>query len=359
MVRILLSHTHLVNSRLPWLLTLLLLVPLFITGCASSASPPVVGSTPAVTQTQPPSPSGVLFGGDSALLPLQGKLGRHLAIVRTYHNLEAGASSPVSAFPSPVETQILAQGSTLLTSVHSLDWRSVADGKQDPVLSTFLQKVNQAALNAHLAAIYVCFGHEANSGKSTQDGTPQDFIVAWRHVYQLAAQLHLNWQQGGHLHWVWIMTHGAFIQHGQAESFWPGATYVDVVGTDNYVTGLCRTIFPTQTYVAPASAAQTPAQFLDPVLTWTQQYAPGLPIFQAEWGVVPFQDASIRPSFIHALTSYLDTHPQIQAMLYWNAYGDNGHGADNACDYRLNTAAASLEALAAMGHDPHFQAQAT
>jgi hypothetical protein len=359
MFRIALSHTHLVYIRKPWILMLLLLALLLITGCASSVSLPVAGFTSGVSHAQPPSPPGVLFGGNVDLLPLQGQLGRHLAIVRTYHFLEASGPSPVSAFPTAVETQVLAQGSTLLTSVDSVDWRSVAAGKQDSALNTFLQKVNQAAINAHLKTIYVCFGHEANSGKSAKDGTPQDFIAAWRHVYQLAAQLHVNWQQGGHIHWVWIMTHGAFTQPAQGESFWPGASYVDVVGADNYVTGKCRTLPPGQTYVAPASAARTPAQFMDPVLMWTQQHASGLPIFQAEWGSVPFQDASIRPNFIHALTSYVDAHPQIQAMLYWNAFGDNGHGGGNACDYRLNTDAASVMALAAMGHDPHFQAQAS
>jgi hypothetical protein len=78
--------------------------------------------------------------------------------------------------------------------------------------------------------------------------------------------------------------------------------------------------------VAPASLAVTPAQFQDPVQAWTQQHALGLPIFQAEWGVVPFQDASIRSAFIRAVTSYLHTHPQIRAMLYWNAFGEDGHG---------------------------------
>jgi hypothetical protein len=240
-----------------------------------------------------------------------------------------------------------------------MNWQSVTAGNQDSALSTFLQKVNQAALNAHLTAIYVCFGHEANSPGQVQDGTPQDFIAAWQHVYQLAARLHLNWQQGGRLHWVWIMTHGAFLPQGNGASFWPGTTYVDVVGVDNYVTGACRTLPPGQTYVAPASAAVMPTQFQDPVQAWAQQHAPGLPIFQAEWGVVPFMDASIRPAFIRAVTSYLHTHPQIRAMLYWNAFGEDGHGGGNECDYRLDKDAASVAALAAMGHDPHFQAQAT
>src|SRR5215470_8287224 len=54
--------------------------------------------------------AGALFGGNAALVPEEGALGRRLAIIRVYYRIG-------ETFPQPMSRKYLAEGTTLLVSL--------------------------------------------------------------------------------------------------------------------------------------------------------------------------------------------------------------------------------------------------
>src|SRR5207248_10410230 len=101
---------------------------------------------------------GVLFGGNAALAAEATMLGRKLDGVRVYAQIGEN-------FPGWRNSQLLADGSTLLVSLDSsgYSYASIAAGNQDAAISAFLKSVNQAAIRYHLGAIYVSFEHEPDN----------------------------------------------------------------------------------------------------------------------------------------------------------------------------------------------------
>lgn len=277
-------------------------------------------------------PGAALFGGTDPLVGEQGALGRTLAIVRVYYHIG-------DAFPTPEDQAHMAAGSTLLVSLDSTgtSYASIAAGDKDGAILSFLRAVNQAAVRYHLSAIYVSFQHEPDNSLASGLGSPAEFVQAWDHVRQLAASAHLNWQNGGRLHWVLIIIHSTFAS-GAAISFWPGAGEVDVVAVDGYNSYRCKSSLQSQ--------AQTPARLFDPALSFAASHG-GLPVFIAEWGSDTVQPAE-QTTFIQQMQSYVAGNPQIAAALYWDEGGPN-------CNYAIDNNSAALSALAAMGHSSAMQ----
>jgi hypothetical protein len=292
-----------------------------------------------------------LFGGTTLLTPEEGALGRRLAIVRVYRRIG-------QPFPGPTARQLMAGGRTLLVSLDTVPgqgprYASIIAGHEDAAIRTFLREVNRAAVHDHLGAIYVSFEHEADNVRHLQLGSPSQFIRAWDHIHQLAESAHLNWNQGGRLHWVWILEHTAFGPGplprwdwaGGASAYWPGASETDIVAADGYNSGLCRQ--PGQ-FVPRATGAVSPASLFGPVVAFAQAHG-SLPVFIAEWGSTSYAMPRVQPNFIHLMQAYVSATPEIAAALYW----DGGQGG--RCAYGVNDHPASVAALAVMGHSVGLQ----
>jgi hypothetical protein len=342
-------------------------------GSATGTSQPATGAvglvTPqsghqAKTAAAHPTPGGrsglttseALFGGDAPLIPLEGRLGRKLAIVRIYDTVG-------QTFNNPSVDQLMAGGATLLVSLDTQpggpSYASIAAGNEDATISSFLRAMNQSAIQYHLNAIYFCFEHEAdNPGTHSGLGTPAQFIQAWDHIHSLATAANLDWNQGGRLHWVLILTHFAYlVQHpipseAGVNAFWPGSNEVDIVGVDGYNTSNCREAKAGTNYVASGTAIQTPAQLFGPVLDFASAHG-GLPVFISEWASIPYHVPTVQPGFISQMQAYVAANHEIGAALYWN-----DHGAGNGCDYAINNLPLSLNALTTMAHAGGLQALA-
>jgi hypothetical protein len=294
----------------------------------------------------PGGPSGtgraVLFGGDVPLTKEEPQLGRTLAIVRVYDLIG-------QHFPNRREAALMSQGSTILVSFdtyhrHGPSYASIAAGRADGTIRAFLDSVEQAAVKYRLRAIYVTFEHEANNvSKHAGLGSPAEFIRAWDHVHQLAVDAHLDWNQGGRLHWVLILTHYGYI-NGSASSYWPGAGEADIIAADGYNTGGCR---------HPGRGGQdpplSPASLFSDVVSFAVAHG-RMPVFIAEWGSVAYSAPGVRVSFIRQMQAFVDANPLIAAALYWDS--EVSH-----CNYEINNSSSSLAALASMGHAPDMQGQ--
>jgi len=300
---------------------------------------------------------GALFGADVPLATEQPRLGRKLSIFRVYHRLG-------EHFPSAQDRSLMAAGSTLLVSLDTLpgqaSYASIAAGREDGAITTFLKSVEQAAVTYHLGAIYFCFEHEANNPTThTGLGTPTQFVMAWDHIHQLAESAHLDWNQGGRLHWVLILTHLAYtptaarplwaLTAGVASDYWPGANEVDIVAADGYNSQGCRQASG-DNFIATRPAISPDALF-GPVISFAQAEG-GLPVFIAEWGSTSHAPSGDQPWFIQQMQAYVTHNQEIAAALYWN--GRPPHGP---CDYSINNNPASVAALATMGRAPALQGQ--
>jgi hypothetical protein len=323
-------------------------------GTAGLVTPPPVAVGKRASKSKKPPPAGgssdvtggALFGGDVPLLSEQDKLGRRLAIVRIYNLLGQN-------FPGAQARRIMAAGSTVLVSLDThpgmATYASIAAGHEDGVISRYLRQVDQAAVTYHLGAIYICFEHEVDNTKHHAGlGSPAQFIQAWDHIHALATAAHLDWNQGGRLHWVWLLEHGAFIR-GSAGAYWPGRGEVDILGVDGYNTGGCRTANGND-FLAPGTEIQTPDYLFGPALSFASAHG-GLPVFIAEWASAPYRSPGVQPGFIHQMQEYVTSHPQIGAALYWDS-----HQPGSACNFNIDSRQASMTALAAMAQSPGLQA---
>lgn len=347
---------------------LVALVTLAVVGCSGSSKSPahsparnvgtgglVIPSGSVQSSTQEPLGTGrrsgvtggALFGGDVPLVGQQGKLGRKLAIVRDYYRMG-------ETFPSSRDRVLMAHGTTLLVSLDTVPpkgplYASIAAGSQDAYISRFLRSVEQSAVRYHLAAIYITFEHEADTAPHHAGlGSPAQFVRAWDHVHRLAVAAHLDWNQGGRLHWAWLLTSVAF-RKGLASQFWPGSNEVDIVAADGYNAGTCRLAQGGTNVVDTSRKVLTPGGLFNAVVGFAHGHG-GLPVFIAEWASVPYSWWAVQPAFIRSMQSYVTQNREIAAALYWN-----DHGQGNGCDYILDRNQASLSALAGMARSAALQ----
>jgi hypothetical protein len=327
-------------------------------GCSGSPRPPQapVGPPPGLS-TRSGVSGGALFGGDVPLLSQAGNLGRKLAIVRVYYHLG-------EQFPLPRDSQLMAAGTTLLVSLDSVPGRgpsyaSIAAGQYDRLFRNFLTRMEQSAVRYHLSAIYFTFEHEANAPRHLVLGSPAEFVRAWDHVHQLARSARLDWNQGGRLHWVLILTHVAYEpaasrpawaqNAGQASSFWPGSNAVDIVGADGYNSGSCRNANRGGMDVASGSQTVTPEQLFSSLIAFARSRG-NLPVFIPEWGSVPYAGSAEQATFIGQMQAFVAAHRDVAAALYWNSSPPGF-----SCDYSLNSQPASVSALRTMARSAALQ----
>jgi hypothetical protein len=288
---------------------------------------------------------GALFGGTTALGLEQGKLGRKLAIARVYYQLG-------EQFPRKADQQLMSQGTTLLVSLDTIPggptYSSIAAGHEDATISAFLDAVNQAGVRYNLAAIYFCFEHEMDVPRTHRGlGTPGQFIQAWDHIRQLAQSAHLDWNDGGRIHWVFIMTHYSYkppaarADWAQGKpaptAFWPGAAEVDIVAADGYNSDGCKM----------QGSSITPQALFSPVISFAHAYG-GLPVFIAEWGSTPRNPGGGQAKFIRQMASFVSANREVAAVMYWDNMGAR-------CTFSINNYPLAISAMASLGRSPVLQ----
>jgi hypothetical protein len=296
------------------------------------------GSARAVTATSGRSGvvGGALFGGNAQVVQDEARLGRRLAIVREYFRIG-------ESFPWPADRTLMSRGSTLLVSLDATNIRyaSVVVGHYDARILAFLRSLNQSAVHYHLGAIYISFQHEASSAHHRTLGSPAEFVKAWDHIHRLAESAHLNWSQGGRLHWVLILSWRTYLprsdrtswqlRSGFASQYWPGATEVDIVAADGYDTVGCS---------LPAQSA-SPSYLFGSVVSFARAHG-NAPVFISEWGANA--KGMVQPDFVNGMKAYVSANHQVAAALYWSGRGRG------SCNFSLQSN--GVAALAAMGRSP-------
>jgi hypothetical protein len=301
---------------------------------------------------------GDLFGGNTNMAIEAAKLGRRLAIVRTYYTLG-------ESFPKAEDRLWMSMGSTEMVSLDTepgmATYADIAAGREDATILAFLKSMERCAVQYHLPAIYFSFEHEVDTPSHHRGlGTPAQFVQAWDHIHRLAVSAHLDWNDGGRIHWVLILTHEAFIplsmrpRYALADlapnAYFPGKGEVDIIAADGYESYGCAN------KAASNGSGDREARLLqalfEPVVAFAHANG-GLPVFITEWGSTAYPSSGLQVSFIHQMQAFVATNREVAGVMYWDNHGSGAH-----CDYTINGNQAAVSAIAAFGHSTLMQGHA-
>jgi hypothetical protein len=179
--------------------------------------------------------------------------------------------------------------------------------------------------------IYLTIGHEPESKAYRAYGTSAQYVLAFRHVVNIFRSLGVT-----NVQWTWQMTNYAFEVSSSdsryAPKWYPGDSYVDVVGFDAYNWSDCRG----GPWEELSQAAGPPLQFAR---------AHGKPAVIGEFASGP---GPKRAQWLKNVEAFLIANSNtIRAAYYFDIANTS------ACNWRLSSAA-DLGALRAISQDPHF-----
>ena len=249
--------------------------------------------------------------------------GRAAAVVRTYHLWD-------DVFPNDYDYELRDLGQTPILSwgvstneVAVVTFADIAAGREDATINA-----RAADVKAYGAPLFMIFDHEP---EGIYGGTAAEFVDAWRHV-------HDRFEALGVTNVSWVLTLQAAHYKTDPEAWYPGDTYVDLLGADGYNWYGC----PDRT---------------DPWKSFEQVFvdfydfgvATGKPMMIPEWGssedpLLPDRKAQ----WITDAATTLKGWPEVKAVSWY----DNGYPI--GCDWWIDTSWPSLLSFAAMGKDSYF-----
>ena len=154
-----------------------------------------------------------------AVVRVESQIGRKFAIDHYYYQW-------TSSFPNSAQTRTVSQGRIPFINWKSGgSWAAIANGSQD---ATIISHAN--AIKSFGYPLYLTFHHEPEDDLATY-GTPADFAGAFRRVVTV-----FRAQGVTNVAFVWNMMGWSFNPKSgrDANSFYPGDAYVDIVGSDGY-----------------------------------------------------------------------------------------------------------------------------
>lgn len=262
--------------------------------------------------------------------------GTRFGMVYSFHDIN-------DTIPSAYDRAVVRRGQLLHVDIDARDyasqdrfsvtWAAVAAGAYDHDL------VQQARGIASLhVPVFVTFDHEADQPARSAQGTPADYVAAWRHVHQVFAD-----NGATNAVWVWVML-GWPPSFPTALQMWPGNTYVDWISWDAYNASGCRS------GAVDEAQMQTFGDVALPFLTWIEQHGPAAgidvhkPMMISETGTVSYpSDPGATATWLRGLTQVVQDHPQIKAVSLWDHVG-----SDPGCDFRLSDDPSGAQALSTL-----------
>ena len=236
------------------LLAILLLLPLtaFARGYHRQPTPP---------PTPPPVTTGLQIGAFNAQIG----------------TIQAYFADPADLYNEPCN------GQTQLWFLEANNEKNsvVASGKYDSQLKSWASKL--------CAGSIIAFDDEPNIPDNPYGNDPVGFLAAYKHIHALLPQER----------YAWVMNNS-----GPVDAYWPGASYVDIVGIDGF----------------QWSKNQTFLQALAPNLSVLQNYATqyGKPLWVTSFGTQWNQAAWLQDALKQAPLQ------GISALIYFN-YNDGGN----------------------------------
>jgi hypothetical protein len=252
----------------------------------------------------------------AAFQAFQRRIGRPLDLVHVYHPWN-------QPFPSQADRQFVDNGKVLL-----LTWGGTPDTKKI-IAGQFDQMImaRAEAIKGLHRPILMEFRHEMDRPNlQWAVHGPADYIRAWDHIRAIFARAGAT-----NVSWVWCPT-GYGFQVGRAQAFYPGNNEVDWV---------CADVYPT--------SGQSLQQAAAPFLRWAAHT--GKPVIIGEFA--DNGQPSSWPGWLAAAGQFAEQHPQIKAMVYFDADGTDSNG--NPFAYWLGAHDQAIRAFARLAATPYFE----
>jgi beta-mannanase len=256
-------------------------------------------------------------GQQQALLELERRIGRRLAIDHTY--VPFGAQ--LGWRPA---WDVRLGRIPLLTIGNGASTAEIAQGRHDVYLRQLAESVRGLG-----KPVYVRYAHRMDEpGNRTWVGSPKSFRAAWAHVREIFAGLPASF--------VWAPTAAAFGSDA-ADRFYPGHDQVDWIAADGYNGPGCR----------PQGGWRELSDLFGDFYAWGSSH--GKPLMLGETGSAedPADAGRKAAWFDNAARDLATEMPNVQAVIYFDAR--------KACDYRVGSSSRSIEGFKRLALDPHFQ----
>jgi hypothetical protein len=203
---------------------------------------------------------------------VEGDIGRRFDMIKRYHDFSNEGGS--GQFPDQYERQLGASGERTLyfawtSNVWSTgsitSWRSIASGRyDDSVIEPVARRIK-----AWNKPVFLDFDHEMDGWTRTANGSPADYVAAYRHIHQVFERIGVD-----NVIWAWVPT-GTMANADRIKAMYPGDGYVDWLGYDPYNFYRCN-----------GSSWESPTQSLRPFYDWlTSNISASKPILLGEYGL--------------------------------------------------------------------------
>ncbi|HZQ78986.1 MAG TPA: glycosyl hydrolase [Acidimicrobiia bacterium] len=303
---------------------------------ALAALVPEAANRPAAAAARPPGPlvpaSGFYVGAYSkhndgygqdreqqATTDLESRLGRRLHIDHHYYAWN-------DAFPSWREPWDIQNDRIPMISWNGENTDAIARGDYDGMISVRAQAV--AMLNT---PVFIRWFWEMDGNKKAGFiSSPTSYVKAWRHIHDAFIAAGAT-----NVAWVWCPNASAF-EDGEAQAYYPGASYVDWVCADGYNFAPNRPGDQWETFGQIFSGFYAAATRLNK------------PLMIGETGVLE-RSAGEKATWFRQAADWVTAHPAIAAVVYFNADSTN-----NGINYnwRVDTAPQSFEGFRALFSGP-------
>ena len=253
-------------------------------------------------------------GRVAAVARFEREIGRPLDIVQTYHSTEE--------FPADADLDFVQQGKTLMISWSGDDTRVVTSGRDDALI-----RARAEGIKAMGVPIMLRWRFEMNRPNlQASVWSPSDFVAAWKHVRAIFTAVGAT-----NAAFVWCPLATDF-DATQGPAYYPG---------DDQVEWICTDVYPGPDYSSFADVA-------DQFMLWASTHAK--PVIIGEYGAED-KDGGDQAQWIADAGTYAKAHPQIKAMVYFEAESANNGKSRN---YTISGTGAPLQAFRSMALQPYF-----
>jgi Glycosyl hydrolase family 26 len=282
---------------------------------------------------------GVLFGAwvqpsdynftdasqESAISSLEQSIGRKLAIDNLY--VPWGAAMPVA-----LARWDMRGGRVPMVSWSAVSSRAVLAGTYDAAI----KKAARQLKSLHGPVLLRYYAEMDNGFAGNTVGSPQLYIQAWRHTYQLFQSVGAT-----NVQWVWCPTSVGFVT-GKAERFYPGESYVNWIGADGYNWAPTR----------PGDRWRSFSEIFSGFYQWAAHQ--DKPLLVAEFGTDEGGPGAKASWFRQAGQQLQQDFPRIKAVVYFNSQHKN---FGLMFDWKIDSSPSSLAAFRALVNEPYFSAR--
>jgi hypothetical protein len=300
-------------------------------GC--SVSPLLVPACGAWWGMFVPTPNGTEL--NAAVAAQDSSLGRPLDLILLYHDM---STTQDGMFPSSAEEQlsqhhllVFSWAPVIWSTGQMYSWEDISSGGLDQ--SVIIPEAMR--LKDSGTTVFLSLFPEADATAGTSQGSPSQFVAAWRHVHNLFAELKVR-----NVVWVWTTT--GYLPHTSTiAAMYPGNSYVDWIGYDPYNYFSCRN-----------SPWRSFSQTIGPFYEWLSSRHYGKPIMLTEYGTsADPANPDLEVSWYQGIKATIKKYSGIKALNLWNS-------ATTQCDFTLsNQSTQGQAAYRQAGLAPYFRQQ--